>query len=182
MALRPFQQHRPTLGERAWVDETALVIGQVTLGTDVSIWPGTIVRGDVNRIVIGARSNVQDGCVCHVTHDGEYTPGGFALRVGEDVTVGHRVVLHGCTVGDRVLVGMGAVVMDGAVIEDEVLLGAGALVPQGRRLAAGHLYAGVPARQVRALTATERDSLAYSARHYVKLKDLYRNQETGPGP
>ncbi|MEO0422675.1 MAG: gamma carbonic anhydrase family protein [Pseudomonadota bacterium] len=173
MSLRRFKDHRPVLGERVYVDETALVIGQVTLADDASIWPGTVVRGDVNQIRIGARSNVQDACVCHVTHDGPYAPGGFALTVGEDVTVGHRVVIHGCTIGDRVLIGMGAVVMDGAVVESEVLLGAGALVPQGKRLESGYLYAGVPARQIRPLSAEEIESLPYSARHYVKMKDAY---------
>lgn len=174
MALRTYQQYQPTVGARVYVDESAVVIGRVTLADDVSVWPGTVMRGDVNWISIGARSNVQDACVCHVTHDGPNTPGGFALTVGEDVTVGHRVVLHGCTVGSRVLVGMGAIVMDGAVIEDDVLLAAGALVPQGRRLESGKLYAGVPARPVRELSAGERESLRYSAAHYVRMKDTYR--------
>lgn len=173
MSLRRFQSHRPRVGERVYVDETALVIGQVTLADDVSIWPGTVLRGDVNQIRIGARSNVQDASVCHVTHDGPYAPGGFTLSVGEDVTVGHRVVIHGCTIGDRVLIGMGAIVMDGAQVESDVLLGAGALVPQGRRLESGFLYAGVPARQVRALTSEELQSLPYSAQHYVRMKNTY---------
>ncbi|MEO0974214.1 MAG: gamma carbonic anhydrase family protein [Pseudomonadota bacterium] len=173
MTLRRFKSHTPRLGERVYVDETALVIGQVALADDVSVWPGTVIRGDVNQIQIGRRSNVQDACVCHVTHDGPYAPGGFALTVGEDVTIGHRVVIHGCTIGDRVLIGMGAIVMDGAVVESEVLLGAGALVPQGKRLQSGYLYAGVPARQTRELSDEERASLAYSAQHYVKMKNAY---------
>ncbi len=173
MALRRYQSHRPVLGERVYVDESALIIGQVTLADDVSVWPGTVLRGDVNQIRIGARSNVQDSCVCHVTHDGPYAPGGYRLTVGEDVTVGHRVVIHGCTIGDRVLIGMGAIVMDDAQVESDVLLGAGALVPQGKRLESGYLYAGVPARQIRALTAEEIRSLPYSAQHYVRMKDTY---------
>lgn len=159
-----------------------MVIGQVSLGTDVSVWPKTVIRGDVNWVRIGARTNVQDGCVLHVTHDGPHTPGGFPLSVGEDVTVGHGVVLHAATIGDRALIGMGAIVMDAAVIESDVLLGAGALVPPGKRLQSGRLYAGTPARPVRDLRPDELESLRYSAQHYVKLKDQYLQQRDGGAP
>lgn len=171
--LRRFQSQTPALGQRVYVDGTALVIGQVVLADDVSLWPYAVVRGDVNAIRIGARSNIQDLSVLHVTHDGPYSPAGFALAVGEDVTVGHRCVLHACTIGDRCLVGMGSIVMDGAVIEDEVLLAAGSLVGPGKRVESGYLYRGSPARKLRPLAAQERDMLRYSAAHYVGLKDRY---------
>ncbi|MBY8965562.1 gamma carbonic anhydrase family protein [Algiphilus sp. NNCM1] len=168
--IRDFEGHRPQLDEGAWVDPQALVLGQVRLAADVSIWPMAVVRGDVNRITIGARSNIQDNSTLHVTHDGPYTPGGVPLVIGEDVTVGHGVTLHACTTGDRCLIGMGALVLDQAVLEDEVFLAAGSLVPPGKRLASGWLYRGSPAQPVRAISETERESLRYSAEHYVRLK------------
>lgn len=171
--IRDFEGISPQLGEGVFVDETALVLGDVVLGDAVSVWPMSVLRGDVNAIRIGARTNIQDNSVLHVTHDGPYTPGGVALVVGEDVTVGHRVILHACDIGNRCLIGMGAVVMDKAVIEDEVLLGAGSLVPPGKRLKAGHLYRGSPAEQVRPLSEQERASLLYSAEHYVRIKNRH---------
>lgn len=176
MQIRPFQQHSPQLGKRVYVDPTAVVIGQVSLGDDVSIWPVTVVRGDVNSIRIGARSNIQDACVLHVTHDGPYSAGGLPLVIGEDVTVGHRVTLHACSVGDRCLIGMSSTVMDGAVIEDDVLLAAGSLVSPDKRLGAGGLYRGSPARKVRDLSAGELEMLRYSAAHYVRLKNRYLSE------
>lgn len=173
MALRPFSSTTPTVGARVYIDETAVVIGRVTLGDDASLWPCTVARGDVNSISVGARSNIQDLTMLHVTHDGPYSPGGFPLIVGADVTVGHKCLLHACTIGDRCLIGMGAIVMDGVVVEDEVLLGAGSLVSPGKRLASGFLYRGSPAQQVRPLTGEEREMLRYSAAHYVRLKDRY---------
>jgi carbonic anhydrase/acetyltransferase-like protein (isoleucine patch superfamily) len=176
MDIRDYQGSTPDLGARVYIDPRATVIGAVTLGDDASLWPGVVARGDVNFIRIGARTNVQDGSVLHVTHDGPYGPkGGLPLLIGADVTVGHLCLLHACTVGDRVLVGMGSIVMDGAVIEDDVLLGAGALVSPGKRLERGHLYRGRPAERVRALTAEELEMLRYSAAHYVRLKDKYLN-------
>lgn len=164
----------PTFGERAWVDQTAVVIGDVVTGDDVSVWPLTVIRGDMHRIRIGHRCSIQDGSVLHITHASTYNPGGYPLTLGDDVTVGHKALLHGCTIGNRVLVGMGCVVMDGAVIEDEVILGAGSLVPPGKRLESGHLYVGSPARQVRALSDEERGFFTYTAANYVRLKDEYR--------
>ncbi|WP_108652653.1 gamma carbonic anhydrase family protein [Dongshaea marina] len=171
--LRPYMQHTPKLGERVMVDESAVVIGEVTLGDDVSIWPTAVIRGDVNWVKIGDRSNVQDGSVLHVTHSqGEGDPG-YPLILGEDVTIGHKVVLHGCTIGNRVLVGMGAVVLDGVVVEDEVLIGAGSLVPPGKRLESGYLYYGNPLKQARPLTDAEREHFKYSSENYVRLKEQY---------
>jgi carbonic anhydrase/acetyltransferase-like protein (isoleucine patch superfamily) len=171
--IRSFEGRAPQLAAGVYVDESALVLGEVTLGEDSSVWPMTVVRGDVNRIVIGARSNIQDNSVLHVTHDGPYTPGGVPLIVGDDVTVGHNVILHACTVGNCCLIGMGAIVMDRVVLEDEVFLAAGTLVPPGKRLRGGYLYRGNPAVEARPLTQDERDNLRYSAQHYVRLKNRH---------
>ncbi|HUX74386.1 MAG TPA: gamma carbonic anhydrase family protein [Steroidobacteraceae bacterium] len=158
-----------------YIDERALVIGRVTLGDDASVWPFAVLRGDVNRIEIGARTNIQDGSVLHVVHDGPYSAGGLPLTVGEDTTVGHRAVLHAASIGHRVLIGMGAIVLDGAVIDDEVILGAGSVVPPGKRLAGGGLYIGNPARLVRGLLGRDVEQLLYGARHYAALKERYRS-------
>ncbi|HSG90237.1 MAG TPA: gamma carbonic anhydrase family protein [Pseudomonadales bacterium] len=171
--VRPWQGVLPQLGRRVYVDPAAAVIGQVTLGEDSSVWPMAVIRGDVNVIRVGARTSVQDGSVLHVTHDGPYCPGGFALAIGDEVTIGHRAVLHGCTVGDRCLIGMGSLVMDGAVVEDEVIVAAGAIVTPGTRCESHSLYVGAPARRARTLTDTEIGQLAYSAAWYVKVKDQY---------
>lgn len=173
MALRSYQGKLPELARSAYVDDSALVIGDVTLGEDSSVWPFTVIRGDVNSIRIGARTNIQDNSVLHVTHDGKYTPGGYALSVGDDVTVGHRVILHACTVGDLCLIGMGSIIMDGAVIESKVMLAAGSLVPGGKRLESGYLYMGSPVKQARELTDEEIESLRYSADHYVEVKNSH---------
>ena len=174
MAIRDYQGFQPQLGERVYVDDSALVIGRVALGDDASVWPYAVLRGDVERIDVGARTNVQDGCVLHVVHDGPYTPGGIGLRVGADVTVGHKAVLHAATIGDRCLIGMGAIVLDGAVLADEVIVGAGSVVPPGKTLATRGLYLGNPARRVRELGDLEIERLVYGARQYVELKDRYR--------
>ena len=173
MTVRAFEGHTPRVPGSAYVDAQALVVGDVELGADSSVWPMTVLRGDVHSIRIGARTNLQDGSVVHVTHDCQYSPGGFAATVGDDVTVGHRAVLHACTVGDRCLVGMGAVVLDGAAVADETMLAAGCLVPPGRELEGGCLWVGSPARRLRALTGAERDFLRYSAAHYVELKNRF---------
>ncbi|HEX7022161.1 MAG TPA: gamma carbonic anhydrase family protein [Trueperaceae bacterium] len=173
MTLCAYSGITPVLGERVYVDASAVVIGQVTLADDASLWPYVVARGDVNTIRIGARTNIQDLTMLHVTHDGPYSPGGFPLVIGSDVTVGHKCLLHACTIGDRCLIGMGSIVMDGAVVEDEVLLAAGSLVSPAKRLESGHLYRGSPARKERPLTAEEREMLRYSAAHYVRLKDRY---------
>jgi len=173
VSIRDFENHRPVIDKSAFIDESAVVIGNVKIAADVSVWPLTTIRGDINSIEIGARSNIQDGSVLHVTHDSEYSPGGFSLKVGESVTVGHKVILHACTIGDYCLVGMGSTVLDGAVLEDKVMLGANSLVSPGKRLESGYLYVGSPARQARELTEKELAWLEYSASHYVDLKNRY---------
>ena len=173
MTLRTFQGHTPRLGERVYIDPACVVLGDVVLGDDCSVWPMAVIRGDMHRIRIGARTSVQDGSVLHITHASDFNPGGHPLTIGDDVTIGHKAILHGCTVGNRVLVGMGATVMDGAVVEDEVIIAAGALVAPGKRLESGHVYAGNPAKPLRALKESERAFFRYTAGNYVKLKDQY---------
>lgn len=173
MAIQTYRSIHPTLGARVYVHPAAVVIGRVILGDDASVWPTAVLRGDVHSISVGARSSIQDGAVLHVTHDGPYVPGGRALDLGDDVTVGHRAVLHACTVGNACLIGMGAIVLDGAVIEDEVMIGAGAVVTPGKRLETRGMYVGSPARRVRDLTPQELEQLPYFAALYVKLKNEY---------
>ncbi|MDH4558915.1 gamma carbonic anhydrase family protein [Pseudomonas sp. BN417] len=171
--IRTYQGLTPQLGKRAFVDASAVVIGDVQLGDDSSVWPLVTIRGDMHRIRIGARTSVQDGSVLHITHSGPFNPDGYPLEIGDDVTIGHKALLHGCSVGSRVLIGMGSIVMDGAVIEDDVVLGAGSLVPPGKRLESGYLYVGSPVKQARALSDKEKAFFTYSAANYVKLKDLH---------
>ena len=174
MSILTFKQTRPTIGQAVYIDESAVVIGDVTLEDDVSIWPTTVVRGDVERIIIGVGTNVQDGSVLHVSHATKYTGGvSYPLTIGKGVTIGHRAVVHACTIGDYCLIGMGSIIMDAAVIEDYVMLGAGSLVPSGKRLESGFLYVGSPARRIRALKDAEREFLEYSSQHYIKLKNQY---------
>lgn len=171
--IRRFEGIAPILGVGAWVDESAQVIGDVVLGADSSVWPLVTIRGDVNAIRIGARTNVQDNSCLHVTHDGPNSPGGVPLVIGDDVTIGHSVILHACTIGNRVMIGMGSLVMDQVVVEDDVLLAAGSLVPPGKRLESGHLYRGSPATKARVLTEQELEQLRYSAAHYVRVKNRH---------
>ncbi len=172
-SVRAFQGHYPQVGARVFIDPAAVVIGQVTLGDDASIWPYAVVRGDMHFIRIGARTSIQDGAILHITHAGPFNPDGFPLIVGDDVTVGHAVTLHGCTIGNRVLVGIGSTLLDGAVVEDDVVIGAGTLVPPGKRLVSGYLYMGSPCKQVRPLKDSERQFFTYSANNYVQLKNGY---------
>lgn len=173
MTIRSYLHHSPSVANGVFIDDSAVVIGRVTLGEDVSVWPLVAIRGDVNDIRIGARTNVQDGSVLHNTSPESSPPHGFPLVIGADVTVGHKAILHGCTVGDRVLIGMGAIVMDGAVIEPDVIVGGGSVVSPGKVLPSGGLYVGSPAKRVRDLKPQELEFLKYSARHYVKLKNLH---------
>ena len=149
------------------------VLGDVTIGADSSVWPGAVIRGDMHRISIGERTSVQDGAVLHITHASDYNPGGYPLVIGNDVTIGHQACLHGCTIGNEVLIGIGSTILDGAVIEDQVIIAAGTLVPPGKRLESGFMYKGSPATQARSLTDKEKAYFKYTAGNYVKLKDDY---------
>ena len=180
--IRAFEGHRPTLGRGVFIDPSAVVIGDVVLGEDSSVWPHAVIRGDMHRIRIGARCSIQDNSVLHITHAGPFNPDGFPLELGDDITVAHSVTLHGCTIGSRVLIGMGSIVMDGAVIEDDVVVGANTLVPPGKRLSSGQLYVGAPARAVRALSQKELDYFCYSANNYARLKDRHIAELTANSP
>lgn len=173
MSIRSFKGINPNISASAYIDESAVIIGDVVIGEDCSVWPMTVIRGDVHSIRIGKRTNIQDGSILHVSHDGKYSPGGFPLAIGDDVTIGHGAIVHACTVGNSCLIGMSATIMDGAVLEDKVILGAGALVPTGKKLEGGYLYMGSPVKQVRELKLGELEFLEYSAEHYAKLKDEY---------
>ena len=180
--LRRYKDLFPVIGNRVMIDDSSVIVGDVRLADDVSIWPLVAARGDVNYIQIGARSNIQDGSVLHVTHKSAKNPEGNPLIVGEDVTVGHKVMLHGCTIGNRVLVGMGSILLDGVVVEDDVMIGAGSLVPQHKRLESGYLYLGSPVKQVRPLKEAELEGLRYSANNYVKWKNDYLDQDNQTQP
>ncbi|TPH13204.1 gamma carbonic anhydrase family protein [Litorilituus lipolyticus] len=174
--LRPYQGILPSIGDSCYIDESAVIVGDVSLAKDVSIWPLVAARGDVNIITIGARSNIQDGTVLHVTRKSNNNPLGNPLIIGEDVTVGHKCMLHGCTLGNRILVGMGAIIMDGVTVEDDVFIGAGSLVPPNKTLESGFLYVGNPVKQARKLKQSESEFLKQSADNYVELKNDYLNQ------
>ncbi len=173
MNIRPFGDTYPKLAERVFVDPMALVSGDVEIGEDSSIWPMTVVRGDTHRIRIGSRTSVQDGSVLHCTHASDFNPGGYPLTIGNECIIAHKVTLHGCTIGDHVLVGMGAIIMDGAVVESKVIIAAGSIVSPGKVLESGYLYRGSPARQARELTEKELNFFSYSAGNYVRLKDQH---------
>ena len=173
MTVRTFNGKNPKIGERVYIDDRAVVIGNVTIGDDVSIWPGTVIRGDVESISIGDGTNIQDGSVLHVTHYGKFTDKGYPLTIGKGVTMGHRAVAHACTIGNYCLVGIGAIIMDDAVLEDYVMLGAGSLVPPGKILEGGNLYMGAPAKKARPLSEAEKEFLEYSYQHYIHLKNEY---------
>ncbi|GAA5131166.1 gamma carbonic anhydrase family protein [Thalassotalea piscium] len=171
--VRSFKGVTPKVANNVYIDKSSVIVGDVELGEDVSIWPLVAARGDVNFIRIGDRTNIQDGTVLHVTRKGEHNLDGFPLLIGKDVTVGHKCMLHGCTLGDRILVGMGAIIMDGVVVEDDVFIGAGALIPPNKVLESGYLYVGNPAKQARPLKESEKAFLKQSALNYVVLKNEY---------
>jgi carbonic anhydrase/acetyltransferase-like protein (isoleucine patch superfamily) len=162
--LRPYRGRVPAVHETAYVDASAQVIGRVTIGAESSVWMNAVIRGDVNDIRIGARTNVQDGAVVHVMHETHPT------RIGDDVTIGHAAVVHGCTVGNRVLIGMGAVLLNGATIGDDSLVAAGSLVTEGQAVPAGSLVMGVPATVRRSLTDEETHRVLESAANYVRYR------------
>ncbi|AXV63847.1 gamma carbonic anhydrase family protein [Pseudoalteromonas lipolytica] len=173
MTIRSYKGITPTFDNSVYIDESSVLVGDITLGKDSSVWPLVAARGDVNYIRIGERTNIQDGSVLHLTRASKSNPDGYPLIIGDDVTVGHKVMLHGCQLGNRILVGMGAIVMDNAIVEDDVIIGGGSLVPPNKRLESGYLYVGSPVKQARPLTEQERAFLTLSADNYVQLKDEY---------
>jgi carbonic anhydrase/acetyltransferase-like protein (isoleucine patch superfamily) len=176
--IRPYKGIMPSCGANTYIDSSAVLVGDIKLADDVSIWPLVAARGDVNTITIGKRTNIQDGTVLHVTRKSEHNPDGNPLIIGDDVTVGHKCMLHGCVLGSRILVGMGAIIMDGVIVEDDVFIGAGSLVPPNKRLISGYLYVGNPIKQVRPLKESESAFLTQSAINYVALKSDYINQSS----
>jgi carbonic anhydrase/acetyltransferase-like protein (isoleucine patch superfamily) len=171
--LRSYKGITPSLHESAYIDESAVLVGDIIIGKDSSVWPLVAARGDVNHIKIGDRTNVQDGSVLHLTRATLNNPDGYPLIIGDDVTVGHKVMLHGCRLGNRILVGMGAIVMDNVTVEDDVIIGGGALVPPNKTLKSGFLYVGSPVKQARPLNPDELAFLKVSAQNYVQLKNEY---------
>ena len=171
--IRPYLNSTPQLGNNCYIDDMAVVIGDVILAENVSVWPFAVIRGDVNHIRIGKNSNVQDHAMLHVSHKKADKPNGSPLIIGEDVTIGHHVTLHGCTIGNRVLIGINSIVLDDVIIPDDVMIGAGTLVPPGKVLESGYLYVGSPAKKVRPLTEKELAFLPYSAQNYVKVSGHY---------
>lgn len=174
--IKSYNGISPIIGKDVFIEDSAVLYGDITLSDDVSIWPLVAARGDVNTIKVGARTNIQDGTVLHVTRKSPSNPNGNPLTIGEDVTIGHKAMLHGCTVGDRVLIGMGAIIMDGAIVGDDCIVGAGSLVPPHKKLEPGYLYVGNPAKQARPLKDSEIEFLKVSAVNYVKLKNEYIEQ------
>ena len=175
-SIRSYKGICPEIGEGVYIDSSSILVGDIKIGKDSSVWPLVAARGDVNHIHIGERTNIQDGSVLHVTHKNKENPDGYPLLIGNDVTIGHKVMLHGCTLKDRVLVGMGAIVLDGVVIEEEVMIGAGSLVPPGKVLESGFLYVGSPVKQARPLNEKERAFLQKSADNYVQNKEDYLHE------
>ena len=171
--IRPYLNSTPQLSNNCYIDEMSVVIGDVILAENVSVWPFAVIRGDVNHIQIGKNSNVQDHAMLHVSHKKADKPNGSPLIIGEDVTIGHHVTLHGCTIGNRVLIGINSIVLDDVIIPDDVMIGAGTLIPPGKVLESGYLYVGSPAKKVRPLTEKELAFLPYSAQNYVKVSGHY---------
>lgn len=169
--IESYQGHRPSIDPTAFVHERATLIGQVVVGPEASIWPGVVMRGDDGRIVIGAQTSVQDGTVIHLTE------GLSETRVGERVTVGHNVILHGCTVEDEVIVGMGSILLDNCRIGRGTIVGAGTLVPMNKTVPSGVLVLGNPFRVVRELTEKDRQFIEFSWRSYVEKRRLHQSNE-----
>ena len=174
MTIKAFNNKQPSIAQAVYIDDSAVIIGDVSLADNVSVWPTAVIRGSVECIIIGSGTNVQDGSVLHVSHANQYTNNKSSpLIIGKGVTIGHKAVVHGCTIGDYCLIGIGAIIMDATIIEDYVMLGAGSLVPSGKHLQSGYLYIGSPAKQIRALSQAEKEFLEYSAQHYIQLKNRY---------
>ena len=177
MTIRKFKGIKPNIHEKAYVDENSTVIGDVTIGEESSIWPQTVIRGDVQKVIIGKRTNVQDGSILHVTSDNIFTPGGVPLIIGDDVTIGHGVTLHACLIQDQCLIGIGSIILDGAIVQSNSMLAAGSLVGPNKTIESGMLYKGSPAKPARELTKQEIEYIGFSSKHYVKTTKEHINQE-----
>ena len=169
MTIRKFKNYTPIIHKNAYVDENCTIIGNVSIDDQSSIWPQTVIRGDVQKVTIGKRTNVQDGSILHVTSDNIYTPGCFPLEIGDDVTIGHGVILHACKIENMSLIGIGSIILDGSVVESNVMLAAGSLVSPNKRLKSGFLYKGSPAKPSRELTDKELDYIKFSSKHYINV-------------
>lgn len=167
--LIPYEQYFPEIHSAAWIAEQSLCLGRVFLGEHSSIWYNCVARADINFIKIGSHSNIQDGTILHVGDE-------FPVQIGDYVTVGHGARLHGCTIEDRVLIGIGAIILNGAVVGSDSVIGAGCLVPEGQKLEGRKLYLGVPAKPVRALTPEEIEKNVYWAEKYVKVARKYKEE------
>jgi carbonic anhydrase/acetyltransferase-like protein (isoleucine patch superfamily) len=174
--LHPFADKAPIISKSAYITPTCSIVGDVFIGENSSIWHGTVIRGDVNHIRIGQGTNIQDLSVLHVSHQSIQNPDGAPLIIGNYVTVGHAVILHGCTIDDECLIGMGSIVMDKVIVQKHVMVAAGSLVPEGKVLESGNLYLGNPVRKLRSLTDEEIGHFMYSANHYIQLKNQYMAQ------
>lgn len=174
--IRTFNDTHPNIDASAYIDQTAVIIGDVSIASEASIWPMVVIRGDIHSIRIGERSNIQDGSIIHVTHAGPFNETGFGTIIGADVIIGHKAMLHGCTIQDSCLIGMSATIMDGAIIESHCLIAAGSVVTPGTVCESGYLYAGTPAKKIRPLKQKELDFLPYSAAYYVKLGQQHKEQ------
>ncbi len=173
MAIEKYKEHIPHIGSEVFLHASAQIIGDVIIGDNSSVWCQAVLRGDVNRIVIGHSTNIQDLTMGHVSHKTPTKPQGSPLLIGDYVTVGHSVILHGCQIGNDCLLGMGSIIMDDVIINDQVMVGAGSLVSPGKILQSGMLYMGRPAKAIRPLNDDELDYLRYSAEHYVRVKNSY---------
>ncbi len=171
MVIENYLNYKPKLAASSWVHKSAVVIGEVVLGENVSVWPSAVLRGDVGKLTIGDNSNIQDGAVIHATNISPYNDIAYPTTIGDNVTVGHNAILHGCEIANNVLIGMGATVLDGAVIASNCIIGANSLVPTHKKLDSGYLYIGSPVKKLRKLTQSEFDFLKYSADHYIELKN-----------
>lgn len=168
--IRSYRGRLPEIADSAYIDPQAVVIGDVTIGEDSSVWPCTVIRGDVNYIRIGARTSIQDGSVLHVMRETH------PLILGDEVTVGHKVILHGCTIESRCLIGMGSIILNGAKIGTGSIIAAGTLIPEGTEVPRGSLFVGHPGKLRRTLTAADQETIDRYARNYVGYKDIYKNE------
>ena len=171
--IRPYRGKFPQIAASAYIDPAAVIIGDVVIGEDASLWPRSVVRGDVHYIRIGERTNIQDGCVLHVMKDQ------YPLIVGAEVTVGHSVTLHGCTIESRVLIGMGCIILNGALIGSGSIIAAGALVTERTVIPPGSLVMGSPGKVKRSLTAIDQAAIEAYAKRYVEYKDIYKHEAAG---